>query len=229
MKLYQMEPTLRLEGFSESLRGRRCFCVSPNSAQTRQFLTGRLAVLNTEVAHRGRKILVYHAAAAPPKWLVQLGWDSFFHIKDVQDLKLAITMIQHTARPTRVVWAGSEPPQSVMALVSKMDGVTLLGLGDRAPNHPEWQAIFWSSDVTQEDVEPLIQARMGVAGLTGLRSVLKELRGSQVGLVWSTIDEAEKKGALYWYDPSEGAEQGASLDLAEAAATLTEVAAYLRR
>jgi len=160
---------------------------------------------------------------------VQLGWDAFFHVRDVQDMKLAITMIQHTARPTRVVWAGAEPPQSVMSLVSKMDGVTLIGLGERAPIHPEWQAIFWSSDIGQEDVEPVVQGRMGAAGLTGLRSVLKELRGSQVGLVWSSIDEKDKKGGLYWYDPSEGAEQGSSLDLAEAAAVLAEVAAYLRR
>jgi hypothetical protein len=116
-----------------------------------------------------------------------------------------------------------------MAIVSKMDGLTFLGLGERPPNHPDWQAIFWSSDVQQEEVEPVIQGRMGTAGTTGLRSVLKELRGSQVGLVWSTIDETEKRGALYWYDPSEGAEQGATLDLVEAATVLTELAAYLRR
>jgi len=224
-----MEPTLRLEGFSESLRGRRCYCVSTSSTQSQQFLRGRLATLNTQVAHRGRKILVYQNAVPAPKWLLQLGWDAFFHVRDIQDMKLAITMIQHTARPTRVVWAGAEPPQSVMSLVCKMDGVTLLGLGERAPIHPEWQAIFWSSDVGQEDVEPVVQGRMGAAGLTGLRSVLKELRGSQVGLVWSSIDETDKKGGLYWYDPSEGAEQDSSLDLAEAAAVLAEVAAYLRR
>jgi len=224
-----MEPTLRLEGFSESLRGRRCFCVSTNPAQSQQFLKGRLTLLNTELAHRGRKILVFQGTGVAPKWLVQLGWDSFFHVKDVQDMKLAMTMIQHTARPTRVVWAGSEPPASVLALFAKMDSVTLLGLGERPPIHPEWQAIFWCSDAAQEDVETVIQARMGTAGLTGLRSVLKELRGSQVGLVWSSIDETEKKGGLYWYDPSEGAEQGTSLDLVEAAATLTELAAYLRR
>lgn len=222
-----MEPTLRLEGFSESLRGRRCFCVSTNSAQSQQFLKGRLATLNTEVAHRGRKILVYQGAV-PPKWLLQLGWDVFFHVKDVQDMKLAVTVIQHSARPTRIVWAGAEPHQSVMGILVKMDGVTLLGFGDRPPNHPDWQAIFWSSDVGQEDVEPVIQGRMGQTGLTGLRSVLKELRGSQVGLVWSSIEEHDKKGALYWYDPSEGADQGANLDLVEAAATLTDIAAYLR-
>jgi hypothetical protein len=110
-----------------------------------------------------------------------------------------------------------------------MDGLTFLGLGEKAPIHPEWQAIFWSSDAALEDVEPIVQGRMGQGGSTGLRSVLKELRGSQVGLVWSSIEETEKKGGLYWYDPSEGADQGAALDLAEAAAVLTDVAAWLRR
>jgi hypothetical protein len=68
---------------------------------------------------------------------------------------------------------------------------------------------------------------MGQAGTTGLRSVLKELRGSQVGLVWSSIEE-DKKGQLYWYDPAEGVEQG-QIDLTEAANVLTEVAAFLRQ
>lgn len=220
-----MEPTLRLEGFSESLRGRRCFCVS---SQGQNFIKGRLATLNTEVAHRGRKILVYQGAVIP-KWLLSVGWDTFFHVKDLQDMKLAITCIQHAARPTRIVWAGAELPATVMSVLLKMEGVTILGLADRAPTLPEWEAIFWSSDVGQEDVEPVVQARMGSAGLTGLRSVLKELRGSQVGLVWSSIGEATKKGGLYWYDPTEGIEAGSGLDLTEAAATLTEIAAYLRR
>jgi hypothetical protein len=114
-----------------------------------------------------------------------------------------------------------------MALLSRMD-ITLIGLGEKAPTSPEWQAIFWGSESTQEDVEATVVARMGPTGVTGLRSVLKELRGSQVGLVWSSIDESEKRGALYWYDPAEGADHG-QIDLMEAAATLTELAAYLRK
>jgi len=222
-----MEATLRLEGFSESLRGRRVYCIASTASQGQQFLKGRLTVLDTEVAHRGRKVLVFQGAAAPPKWLTQLGWDAMFHARDLQDLKLAVTYIQNAVRPTRVVWAGGDPAPSVMSLLSKMD-LTLIGLGERAPTSPDWQAIFWGSEATQEEVEATVTARMGTSGVTGLRSVLKELRGSQVGLVWSSIDEPEKRGALYWYDPAEGAEQG-QIDLVEAAATLTELAAFLRK
>ena len=221
-----MEATLRLEGFSESLRGRRAYCVASNATQGHQFIKGKLAVLNTEVAHRGRRVLVFQGNAAPPKWLTQLGWDAAFHARDLQDLKLVVTYIQNAVRPTRVVWAGGDPSPSVFALLSRMD-ITLLGLGDRAPTHPDWQAIFWSSDAPQDEVEPVIVARMGPTGVTGLRSVLKELRGSQVGLVWSSIEE-DKRGVLYWHDPAEGVEHG-QIDLAEAANVLTELAAHLRK
>jgi len=194
-------------------------------AQGQQFIKGKLATLNTEVAHRGRKVLVFQGTAPPPKWLAQMGWDAAFHARDVQDLKLAMTYIQHAARPTRVVWAGGDPSPSVFTLFSRMD-ITLIRLGERAPSHPDWQALFWSSDATLEDVEPIITARMGQAGTTGLRSVMKELRGSQVGLVWSSIEE--KTGTLYWHDPAEGAEQE-QIDLVEAANVLTELATFLRK
>jgi hypothetical protein len=222
-----MEATMRLEGFSESLRSRRVYCVASTASQGQQFVKGRLTVLDTEVAHRGRKVLVFQGAVAPPKWLTQIGWDASFHARDLQDLKLAITYIQNTARPTRVIWAGGDPAPSVMALLCKMD-LTLIGLGERAPASPDWQAIFWGSEATQEDVETILTARMGQSGLTGLRSVLKELRGSQVGLVWSSIDEPEKRGALYWYDPVEGVDHS-HIDLVEAANVLTELAAHLRK
>ena len=221
-----MEATLRLEGFSESLRGHRSYCVTSSTSQAQQFLRGRLAALDTEVAHRGRKVLVFQGAVTPPKWLIQIGWDAVFHARELQDLKLAVTYLQNAVRPTRVVWAGGDPAPSVMTLLARMD-ITLIGVGEKVPASTDWQAIFWGSEANQEDVESPIVARMGSTGVTGLRSVLKELRGSQVGLVWSSIGE-EKRGALYWYDPAEGA-QSTQIDLAEAATTLIEVAAFLRK
>ena len=89
--------------------------------------------------------------------------------------------------------------------------------------------IFWSPDAAQEDVESTIVTRMGQAGVVGLRSVLRELRGSQVGLVWSSKEEKDKHGAMYWYDPTDGVDLATQIDLQEAAAVLTEVAAFLTR
>jgi hypothetical protein len=219
--------TVRLEGFSESLRGANAFCVAANPTFTQNFLKGRMAALDAEVTHRGRKVLVCQGAA-PPRWLLSLGgWDAVFRVREVQDLKLALTYIQHTARPTRVVWTGQEPAAAVMTTLGRLDGITLIGVGEKAPAHPDWQLIFWAPDAGQEEVEVTVTARMG--GATGLRSILKELRAAHVGLVWSSKDEKDKQGALYWYEPADGVELAITLDVQEAAAVLTEVAAFLTR
>jgi len=220
--------TVRLEGFSESLRGANVYCVAANQTFTQNFLKGRMAALDAEVTHRGRKVLI--CQAPPPRWLITLGtWDAVFRVREVQDLKLALTYIQHTARPTRVVWMGAEPAGAVMTTLGRLDGITLIGVGEKAPAHPDWQMIFWAPDATQEEVEATITGRMGPTGVTGLRSILKELRASQVGLVWSSKDEKDKHGSLYWYEPADGVELAAPIDMQEAAAVLTEVAAFLTR
>lgn len=221
--------TVRLEGFSESLRGANSFCVASNPKFAQNFLKGRMASVDAEVAHRGRKVLVCQGTYVAPRWLLHLGWDAVFRVRDVQDLKLALTYIQHTARPTRVVWTGAEPAAAVMTTLGRLDSITLIGLGEKAPAHPDWQLIFWSPDVVQEEVEATVVARMGPTGATGLRSILKELRASQVGLVWSSKDEADKHGALYWYDPADGVDLATTIDAQEAAAVLLEVAAFLTR
>jgi len=74
-------------------------------------------------------------------------------------------------------------------------------VGDKAPAIDQWDAVFWSPGSTIEDVEPLVTARLGPQ--QRLKSILSELRSSDVGLVWSSIRE-ERKGSLYWYDPAEG-------------------------
>lgn len=223
------QETLRLEGFAESLRGQRVYCIAGQPKEAETLLRGRLAGLDSEVVHRGRRVLVFQggAAAPPPKWLVNLtAWDAAFHVRDNQDIKLAITYIQYAARPCRVVWAGTEPAGQVLTLLSRLEGVSVLGLGAAAPASAEWSALMWAPSAGLEDVEPAVTARMGAAGTTGLRTVLKELRGSDVGLVWSAIGETDKRGGLYWLDPSEGV-GSVPLDTREAAETLRAVADML--
>ena len=223
------EDPVRLEGFSESLRGSNSYCVASNQKFVQNFVKGKMAVLDGEVAHRGRKVLVFQGVHTAPRWLLHIGWDAAFHIRDVQDLKLALTYIQHAAKPTRVVWAGADPAPAVLNTLSRLDGTTLLAVGEKAPAHPDWHMIFWSPEARQEDVEAAVVARMGQAGATGIRSILKELHASQVGLVWSSKGEADKHGALYWYDPVDGVDMNIHIDTQEAAAVLTEVAAFLTR
>ena len=101
-------------------------------------------------------------------------------------------------KPGQVVWTGELAP-NVMAILAKQD-ISLISIGDRIPV-AEWDAIFWTPGATIDDVEGPITMRMGPQGR--LKSILSELRSSDVGLVWSSIRE-DKRGALYWYDTAEG-------------------------
>ena len=221
------ETTVRLEGFSEGLKGQKVFCIASAPKDAETMVRGRLAALDAEVAHRGRKILVFQGAGAVPKWLLTVAaWDALFHVRDVQDLKLVITHLQYASKPVRVVWAGMEPAANVLMALARLEGgFSLLGVGPVAPASNDWQALFWASSAAVEDVEGPVALRLGASN-PGLRAVLKELRASGVGLVWSSIGESDKRGALYWYDPEEGVE-AAPLDLREAAETLRAVADLL--
>jgi hypothetical protein len=202
--------TLHLEGFSESIRGKRVLCVASNPTKAEAFLKG-----NRE--SRGKHILIHQAASVIPRWLQRLGWDTTFHIRDTQDLKLALTVVQHCTKPVQVVWTGGEPAPNVLALLAKIE-VGLVCVGDRAPVS-EWDAVFWTPGSSIEDVEPFVTGHMG--SQPRLKSILSELRSSDVGLVWSSIRE-ERKGSLYWYDPAEG--DAAPMDPEETADVLRRVA-----
>jgi hypothetical protein len=191
-------------------------------------LRARVAALDAEAVHRGRKILVVQGAAGP-KWLWGLGWDAVFHVKDVTDMKMALTVVQHTAKPVRVFWVGTEPAAAVVAALGKIDQCSLVAVGERAPAAADWQAIFWPPEATVEEVEPAVTARMGGTRGATLRSMLKELAASGIGLVWSSIGESDKRGELYWYDPTEGEAAEAGLDPVDAADTLRAVAEWLTR
>jgi hypothetical protein len=88
----------------------------------------------------------------------------------------------------------------------KCDGLTVIGVGQTNPQSPEWAAIFWTADATPESVEPVLHGHLGSYRTEQyhIKSVLKEIQASELGLVWSSIGESDKKGSLYWFDPSEG-------------------------
>lgn len=224
------EETLRLEGFSESLRGYRTYIVASQPKAAELALRCRMTALDAEVAHRGRRVLLFQGGV-PPKWLVgaHMSWDAVFALKDQQDLKLALTYLQHATKPVRAVWAGGEMGQGVLGALGRIEGLTLLGVGAKAPvaSAEAWQAVFWAPGAAVEEVEPAVHAHLGHAGTTGLRPVLKELAASEVGLVWSSIRESDKRGALYWWDPAEGVDTKPHVDATEAAETLRAVADML--
>jgi hypothetical protein len=66
-----------------------------------------------------------------------------------------------------------------------------------------------------EDAESLLIRKMGSARATAVSvgTILKELRASNVGLVWSSIEESDKVGGVYWFDPLEFELGGADISV----------------
>ena len=202
------------------------YCIG-SSKLLPSLLHSRMSMIDMEVAHRGRKVLFLQEGCVHSTWLLRMKWDAVFVLRESQDLRLALTYVVHSTRPTRLVWAGGEPSQQVMQQLLKCEGLTTIGLGLPTPQSPEWVAIFWTRDMELEVVESVLHSRLGVYTTEQyhIKSVLKELQGSELGLVWSSMGESDKKGSLYWFDPSEGlAAQHAIYSKQEAVEILRSVA-----
>ena len=221
-----MTDEVRLKAFGERLKTHKLYCIG-SPALLPALVKSRLAVLDSEVAQRGRRVLIMQDGAP---WLLRLKWDAVFIIKDQSDLRLALTYVTNCAKPVRLVWGSGEPSVQVFNHLSKCEGLSLLGLGSNSPVSSEWNAIFWTHDIAADIIEPTLNARMGVATTEKYKiaSVLKEVRGSELGLVWSSIGESDKKGFLYWFDPAEGA-SGNLYTIQESAELLRSIADSLGR
>lgn len=211
--------SIRVEGFSGSLRGKRIWIVGEEI-----LLANRLHCLESEMLGRGRKVLILADHRILPRWASKMGWDAVFRLKDANDLRLALTYIQYAAKPVRVVWLGEEPTQQLLQKWVKED-VTVFGTGHHVPRH-DWDAIFFSGGMEARTIEEGLILRMGSAKLSqfSLRTVLPELRVAKAGLVWSNVDEDDKTGYLYWYDLAEGQTAEEPLNPAETAAFLRDLA-----
>ena len=222
-----MTDEVRLEAFAERLKGQKIYCVG-SPALLPSLLRSRIAVIDSEVAQRGRRVLVMQEGGA--LWLTRLKWDAMFIIKDQSDLRLALTYVTNCAKPVRLVWGFGEPSVPVFNYLSRCEGLSLIGLGSMTPLSTEWDAIFWTHDTGADVIESVLNGRIGplTTEKYKIASVLKEVRGSELGLVWSSIGESDKKGFLYWFDPSEGA-TGSIYSLEESADLLRIIADSLAK
>jgi hypothetical protein len=215
--------TVRLEGFGNTLRGEKIWVVGSEN-----LLPNRLHVVEQELLGRGRKVLILaDTRKYIPRWAHKFEWDAIFHLRDGTDLRLAITYVTNAAKPMRVVWCGEEPSAAVLRLLC-VNEVTFLGYG---VNHPkgDWNAIFFAGEMEASRIEEALISRMGSARLSqmNLKSVVTELRAARAGLVWTSIGEPEKAGALYWYDISEGEPPAEQFDMTEAANFLRDLADHI--
>lgn len=223
-----MADIVRLEGFSTPLKGHTLWlCGSPTTLE--QLVTNRLAVLEEELLGRGRTILMLHnTSAIPLRWTQKIKWDAVFRIRDSHDLRLAVSYTQTTAKPVRVVWIGDEPPMAVATAFANSD-VTFI-VGSITYPRGSWGAIFWHPSAEQKQIEDALAPRIGLPAVQKLNlgSILRELRASNVGLVWSSIEESDKHGTCYWYDAEETGTVS-TFEPADAAEVLREVAEFLSK
>jgi hypothetical protein len=218
---------VRLEGFSAPLKGQTLWVCGSRDTLGSQILN-RLAALEEELLNRGRKVLiVQNQRDSSLRWTQQIQWDAQFKIRDAQDLRLAATYIQNALKPIRVVWIGDEPPLALMTAV-KHSEITFL-VGSVQNPRSTWNAIFWHPSLPQTFIEEGLTSRMGVSQVQklNLSSVLRELKASEVGLVWSSIGETDKAGSIYWYDMEES-ETSTPFDPREAIQNLKEVSEFLK-
>ncbi len=212
--------TVRVEGFGSTLRGEKLWIVG-----SEQLLPNRLHVLDQELLGRGRKVLILADGRKHiPRWASKLEWDAIFCVRDGVDLRLAITYVANGVKPMRVIWIGEEPsPQILKAMV--VPEVSFLGYGASHPKG-DWNAIFFSGEMEAARIEEALISRMGSARLShlNLKSVVSELRAVKAGLVWSSIGEPDRAGAVYWYDIAEGEPPQEPFNAVEAAEFLRDIA-----
>lgn len=212
--------TVRVEGFGNSLKGQKLWIVGDE-----HLIPNRLHVLEMELLGRGRRILlIADGRKHIPKWAGQIEWDAVFKVRDALDLRLALTYITNAAKPVRIVWLGDEPSPVLLSKLVSSD-CTFLGYGNNKPQQ-SWDAIFFSGGLDKGRIEDVLMSRMGSAKLAAfdLHSVLPELRAAKAGLVWSSFEESEKSGHLYWYDIAEGEAAAEPFDKTEAANFLRDLA-----
>ncbi len=212
--------TVRVEGFGGSLKGQKLWIVGEE-----HLLPNRLHVLELELLGRGRRILILaDGRKYIPRWALTIEWDAVFKIKDALDLRLALTYVTNATKPVRIVWLGDEPTPAIMSKLHVHDS-TFLGFGNNKPQQ-SWDAIFFSGLLDKVKIEDVLMSRMGSARLLhfNLSSVIPELRAAKAGLVWSSHNEAERSGHLYWYDIAEGEPPSEPFDMTEAANFLRELA-----
>jgi hypothetical protein len=218
---------IRLEGFAEHIKGKKIYCIGSSDTALSLMVRSYMASLDNEVAHRGRKVLFIQDGCTATSWLFRMKWDAIFHLRESQDLRLALTYALNAIKPVRIVWAGGEPSVAIFQQLSKVDGLSLFGFGG-TPQSTEWDAIFWKG-VEAEQIEPALHKRLGIQNTVRyhLKTVLKELKSSDLALVWSSIGESDKRGSLYWFDPAES-NQGPVYSREEAAEILKMIADSLQ-
>ena len=205
--------SLRLEGFDGDIRAHRCLVIGKEADWI-----ARIESLESESLYKGRSILVIHEASRPSgvsvsTILLRKRWDCIFRIRESFEAQMLATYVANAPKPVRILWysvgTGQEIPRALWQKWASTAGsdITLIGCSQSGePLGCEWEAIFFPLQNTPQFTERVLGMRgSGMRSLAAnVSSYLTEIAQSGAALVWSNIDEKDSRGALYWYDPSEG-------------------------
>ncbi len=222
--------SLQLEGFDGAVRGHRILVVGKEHD-----VLVRVSVLEGEALYKGRTILVLQeparTQACPLVWFKR-RWDVVFRVKDPFEAQMLATYVANAPKPVRIVWVClegvGEIPRSLWSRWQSSD-VTLIGMGAGSMMSVEWEVMYFAADVGETAIEKYLTMRgTGCRSLlTGLQGHLGDLRDSGAALVWTNVDQGDSKGALYWYDPSEGSANLTKLTKKDVAGMLEEIGRFV--
>jgi hypothetical protein len=225
---------IRLEGFDESLRGHRTLVVG----QAESWLA-RMNMLESEVLYKGHSVLVIQentkGTGREYPALMRRRWDVIFRLRETFDAQMLVTYVQNASKPCRVLWAFpphglAEVPKTIWTRWNAGNDVTLIGGTESGLlGSVEWETILFQLKSEQSLIERVLTARgPGIASmLAKVKDHLSEISESGAAVAWSNIDEEDKKGKLYWYDPSEGTETGEMYNKKEVSDILQSVSKWL--
>lgn len=197
--------SIRLEGFDGIFRGHRCLVLGKEE----EWLA-RMNILESESLYKGRSILVIHepmrgASSSIGSSLFRKRWDCIFRVRDSFEAQMLATYVANAPKPLRILWIGTHEIPRVLVSKWERADVTVLG-GSSTWLACEWDVIFFPLSATSKTIETTLGMRgTGMRQLAvNLGSHLSEIADQGAALVWTHIDETDSRGALYWYDPSEG-------------------------
>ena len=142
------------------------------------------------------------------------------------------TYVANAPKPVRIVWfsVGSvEVPRTLWQRWQGQD-VSLLGCSHQGEMMGcEWEAILFPLTANLAMIERTLALRgTNIRSLAaGVGEHLSDIAAKGAALVWSNIDERDSRGALYWYDPTEGHQEGEKLSKKDAVSMLEEVVAWI--
>ena len=151
-----------------------------------------------------------------------------FRVKESFEAQMLATYVANAPKPVRILWVSVGAVEIPRVLLQKWQGqdVSLLGGSHQGEMMGcEWETIFFPLHANSATVERTLALRgTNMRSLAaGVSEHLSDIAAKGAALVWSNIDEKDSRGALYWYDPTEGIADGEKLSKKEAVQMLEEV------